>query len=222
MAGLDWEKDRRNHLPKQFAADLRPDEPRPPAIRAPKSPLLIDVKRVTAATKSLMEAGKTEQLREAALQLRVLMREWTTKTGKATLEIQNAETVLRRADAMLLRRSKRAERILTIGPPARQVRHGRKPAISVPQSTAPRKSSIAQARAAFTHELLQIARMVAGTEQDPRKLHATLQEQFLGVEMTVPCPKCRAATKWRNLKRHLVRQHGLGTGAPEATPLSGT
>jgi hypothetical protein len=218
MTKLDWEKDRRDHLQKEYPTDLPRDPRDAPVIRAVKPPVLRDVKRATGELKLLLQTRRIDQLNVAATRLRALVLEWTTQTGQSSLEIQNAKTVLSHADQHL-RRFKPTKRQLTIGPPLKKpVRRQleRAPArVSGSEAAALRQAALAQALIAFNPQFQQIAMLLAGSEEEARRIESDLREQFTGLEHSMDCPKCTTPTKWKNLKRHLARQHGL---VPEIEP----
>jgi hypothetical protein len=181
-------------------------------IRAVKPPVLREVKRATGELKLLLQTRRIDQLNVAATRLRALVLEWTTQTGQSSLEIQNANTVLRHADHYL-RRFRPAKRQLTIGPPLKKPvrrRLERAPArVSESEAAALRQAALAQALIAFNPQFQQIAMLLAGSQEEARRVESYLRDQFTGLEHGVDCPRCTTPTKWKNLKHHLVRQHAL-------------
>ena len=81
--------------------------------------------------------------------------------------------------------------------------------MSESEAPALRQAALARALIAFNPQFQQIAMLLAGSDEEARRIESCLREQFTGLERSVDCPKCTTPTKWKNLKHHLVRQHAL-------------
>lgn len=97
MTKRDWERDRRNHLPKEFPVDKPNDDVKkdPPARKA-KPPILEEIARQTRSLSTVSQTMGPATPEKAVKALSSLVHTYVAKTGQSTVEIQNARRVLER------------------------------------------------------------------------------------------------------------------------------
>ena len=111
MTRLDWERDRRDRLPKDVPTDdinipprvfRRPRKPRPPALR--------EISKQTKTLETLLKGNRPSNLLELARALEILVHEHGRKTGRTTKESMNAREIIKRIRDPSLKKAVRGKR----------------------------------------------------------------------------------------------------------------
>lgn len=93
---LDWEKDRRNHLPKDKPNDAFNDTPQVSAPRSSKPAQLREIAREVRCLSDKLKFGDAKKLLSAARALEIRVHEWVKKSGRGTVETMSARTIIER------------------------------------------------------------------------------------------------------------------------------
>jgi hypothetical protein len=97
MTHLDYEKDRRNRLPKDVPRDPINDATRKSRPRERRHPLLRDIERQTRELNRRIGPSSTEGLKEAISSLIKLIKAFYAEMRRGATEIANARTMIDRA-----------------------------------------------------------------------------------------------------------------------------
>lgn len=94
MTRFDWDKNRKNRLPKEVAFDLTKDARKRRARRKGKPPILVEIACWTKKLKACLEVGSPLEMKSVMNELRKLVLSYVSKTGRTTTEVLNARTVI--------------------------------------------------------------------------------------------------------------------------------